>query len=239
MVDEILRLLRLQEVDGGIREAREELATFGPQREEARAAAASDRAAVEAAVANRDEREHEHRRLETELQDADRLVEKLDAQVYEVTSKHAMEAIQSELEAAQGRKSDLEDQILEVLDQIEEASAAALEAAALERDQAAERTRREEGRVAREAKLGAELERLAGERGRRGADVGAEALRHYEDASRKAWPVLIHAETRSCPVCRMVIPPQKWNEIGAAKKLVNCGSCHRILYGERVASGAS
>ena len=48
MVDEILKLLQLQEVDGRIRAAREELATFDPQREEARAAVASARAAVEA-----------------------------------------------------------------------------------------------------------------------------------------------------------------------------------------------
>ena len=238
MVDEVLKLLRLQEVDGCVREAREELATFGPQREEARAAVASDRAAAEAALATLDEREHEHRRLEAELQDADRLVEKLDGQVYEVTSKHAMDAIQSELEAAQGRKSDLEDQILEILDQIEAASAAVESAAAFERDQGAERARCEEARAAREVELVAELERLAGERAKREADVEAQVLRQYEDTRRKAWPILARAETRSCPVCRIVIPPQKWREIGALKKLVTCGSCHRILYGGKVPSGS-
>jgi predicted nucleic acid-binding Zn-ribbon protein len=236
VVGEVLKLLRLQKVDGRIREARDELATFGSQREAARAAAASNRAAVEAALAHSDEREQEHRRLETELQDADRLVEKLDAQVYEVVSKQAMDAIQSELEAGQTRKSDLEDEILEILDQLESASAAALSAEAVERDQAVERVRLEEARAAREVELGGNLERLDGERAQRVADVEAEVLRRYEDTRRKAWPVLALVETKSCPVCRIVIPPQRWNEIAVAKKLVTCVSCHRILYGEKVAS---
>ena len=238
MVGEVLKLLQLQEVDGGIRGAREELASFGPQREAASAAAASDRAAAEAAVAHSDEREQEQRRLEGELQDADRLVVKLDAQVYEVVSKQAMEAIQRELEAGRSRKSDLEDEILEVLDQVESASAAVLGAEALERDQAVERVRLEEARAAREGVLGGDLERLAVERVQRGADVEAEVLRQYEDTRRKAWPVLALVETKFCPVCRIVIPPQRWNEIAVAKKLVTCVSCHRILYGEKVASAS-
>lgn len=239
MVDEVLKLLRLQDTDSRIREAGAELASFGPEREEAEAAAAVDCAALEAAAAARDEREHEHRGLEAELQDADRLVEKLDAQVYEVTSKQAMDAIQSELEVGKHRKSSLEDQILEVLEVIEGATAACEAAVALEREKSEDRSRRAEARDARETALEVELERLAEDRTQRSGDVEAEALRHYEDARRKAWPVLAQVETKFCPVCRIVIAPQRWIEIGAARKLVSCGSCHRILYAEPVASSSS
>lgn len=236
MVDEILKLLRLEDVDGRIRNAQEELAAFGPEREDAVAGAASDRAEMEAAAEARDACENVHRHLETELQDADRLVEKLDAQVYEVTSKQAMEAIQKELGAAREKKSGLEDQILETLDQIEAASARVDEAGAVATDRAGEREREEAVRAARETAREAELEQLAAERATHGANVESDVLRRYEDARRKAWPVLARVEIKSCPVCRIVIPPQKWNEIGTAKKLVTCGSCHRILYGDKVAA---
>ncbi|MFP6623885.1 MAG: C4-type zinc ribbon domain-containing protein [Myxococcota bacterium] len=239
MVDEILKLLQLQEVDGRIRAAREELATFDPQREEARAAVASERAAVEAAIDSHAEREQERRRLESELEDIERLLEKLDGQIYEVTSKQAMDAIQNEIQAARARKSDLEDEILEVLDQVESATSAREAAAAFEQDQAADRLRLEEARDTREVELGGGLEQLGEERTKRAAEVKAEPLRWYEDARRKAWPVLVHAVTKVCPMCRIVIPPQKWNEIRTVKKVVNCGSCHRILYGDQVGSHAS
>ena len=239
MVDETLKLLQLQKVDSRIRAAREELVTFDPQREEARAAGTSERAAVEAAIHSHAEREQERRRLESELEDIERLLEKLDGQVYEVTSKQAMDAIQNEIQAARARKSDLEDEILEVLDQVESATSAREAAVAFEQDQAAERLRLEEARDAREVELGGELQRLAEERAKRAAEVEPEPLRWYEDTGRKAWPILVHAVTKVCPMCRIVIPPQKWNEIRTAKKFVSCGSCHRILYGDQVGSHAS
>ena len=239
MVDEILKLLRLQEVDGLIRAAHEELASFDPQREEARAGVSSERAAVEATIHIYGEREQEHRRLESDLQDVERLGEKLDAQIYEITSKQAMDAIQSGIQAAQLRKSNLEDEILEVLDQLESAVSAREAAVAFEEDQAVERARLAEARDAREVELGEELKRLAEDHAKRESDVGVEALRHYEDTLRKAWPVLVLVETKFCPVCRIVIPPQKWNEIATAKKFVRCGSCHRIQYGQKIASSAS
>ena len=230
MIEEVLKMLRLQESDGRIREGQEELAMFAPQREEARSATASDRIAAEQAAEHHAEREREHRNLEAELQDADRLVEKLDAQVYEVTSKQAMDAIQSELEAGKHKKSHLEDQVLELLEQIETAADVVEAAAAHERDHNSQRALEAQARDAREKELGGELEQLAEERAQRATAVEAGALRQYEDARRKAWPVLALASTKWCPACRIVIAPQKWNDMGVAKKLVNCGSCHRILY---------
>jgi len=232
VIEEIPKLLRLQEVDRRIRATREEAATFDPEREEARASAASEQAAVEAASQAHTEREQEHRRLESELEDEERLVEKLDAQVYEVTSKQAMDAIQSQIQAAKARKSDLEDEILEILDQVESALSTREAAVAFEQDQIAERLRLEDARASRELALADEAERLTEERAKRCAEVEAEPLRRYEDARRKAWPVVALAVTKFCPACRIVIPPQRWNELGLAKKFVSCGSCHRILYRE-------
>lgn len=236
MVEEIRKLLRVEDLDRQVREANAELATFGPEREAAAKAVVADRQAVIAVEAVLDEREQESRELEVDLQDADQLVVKLDAQVYEVTSKQAMEAIQNELAAAKVRKSDLEDRSLEVLDAMELAATGIADAGALEAERAAERAAAEAARTARETALQQELERLGVARAAEAADVDKDVLRSYEAARRKAWPVLARAEIKSCPACRIVIPPQKWNEINTAKKIVPCGSCHRILYGDKVAA---
>ena len=234
MIEEIRKLLRLEEIDLRIREAQRELAAFPAEREAAEQAAAVDRQAIAAARALLEEREGVHRQLETELQDADQLVEKLDAQVYEVTSKQAMEAIQSELAAAKGRKSDLEDRTLEVLDALDEAGTGIEEAEKQERERTAERESAETARSARETELHATLESLETARAEAAGSVLAEALQRYEDSRRKAWPVLAKVETKSCPACRIVIGAQKWNEINVGTKLATCGSCHRILYGDKV-----
>jgi predicted nucleic acid-binding Zn-ribbon protein len=238
VVDAFLRLLRLQEVDGSIREARHELVGFAPARDAAKTDAAADRAAVEAAEAQRGDQEHAHRGLESALQDADAHVVKLDAQVYEVTSRHAMETIQHELSVAKARKSDLEDQVLESLDRLDAAAAAVQRAKDAEADRAAERARAEAGRVVRESEIEAALARLAGERAGVASEVAADVLHEYDDALRKAWPPLACARSKSCPACRIVIPPQKWNEICSGQHIVRCGSCHRLLYGEIVAAGS-
>ena len=99
MVEHLQILLRVQQRDGQIRDAEQEIASFAPRRAEANRLEAADAAATDLARSVFEEHELEHRRLESELAGADSLAEKLDAQVYEVTSKQAMDAIQNELQA--------------------------------------------------------------------------------------------------------------------------------------------
>jgi predicted nucleic acid-binding Zn-ribbon protein len=234
LIEHFQSLLRLQEVDGRIRTAEEEIATFEPRRVEAVQAEARGQVAIEMANAALADREAEHRRFETELSDADARVVKLDAQVYEVTSKQAMEAIQNELGAAQVRKSELEDQILELLDAIEEATAAVAECGTAATTGQSEHTADDEAMKARAAELRKELDELGVRRQEELTGLDAEMVRGYETARRRAWPALVKVETKSCPACRMVIASQKWLLIGRADSLVTC-SCHRILYSEKIA----
>jgi predicted nucleic acid-binding Zn-ribbon protein len=236
VVEQFRVLLRVQDLDGKIRDAEQEIAGFAPRRADAAGLEAKDAAATEAARTVAGEREAEHRRFESELAVVDALVEKFDAQVYEVTSKHAMEVIQSELAAAQAKKSELEDRILELLDEVEaaEQEVAARDAAAGER--AAENAREDEEMSRREPELRGEIEQRQAERVGEISGVEAEVLRGYEEARRRAWPVLVHATKKSCPTCRIVIAPQKWVEISTVRALVTCGSCHRILYGDKVSA---
>jgi predicted nucleic acid-binding Zn-ribbon protein len=233
VVEHFRILLRVQELDGLIRGAEQEIATFAPRRVEAGRLETADAASASAAGAVLEERELEHRRLESDLSDTDSLVEKLDAQVYEVTSKQAMDAIQNGLQAAKAKKSELEDCILELLESIEvsEQEVAARETAA--REHSADHAREGDEMQRREPELRGEIEQRQADRAAKAGELDPQALRTYEDARRKAWPVLVQVEVKSCPACRIVIAPQKWVEIGRAEKLITCGSCHRIMYGEK------
>ncbi len=235
VVEEFQSLLRVQDLDGQVRDLEQEIASFAPRRVEAARAEAADAAAIESAREVSAECEREDRRLESELAVVDALVVKLDAQVYEVVSKQAMDAIQVEISAAQMKKSQLEDRVLELLDAIETATQELSDREVAARERASEHTREHEEMLRREPELRGEIESLEARRAKEVAGLEPEMLRGYEEARRRAWPVLVHAEAKSCPACRIVIAAQKWMEICGARGLVTCGSCHRILYGDKVA----
>jgi predicted nucleic acid-binding Zn-ribbon protein len=236
LVEQLAVLLRVHDLDGGIRAAEEEIGTFRPRREEAARQEVADRAAGDAARALLADREHEHRRLEPELGDADVLVEKLETQVYEVRSKQALDAIETEIAAGRERKSGLEDQILELLDGIESATAGVSDAEAAASEHVALHRSEDTAMSQREGVLRAELVDLRTLRDSALQGLAAETVRSYESARRRAWPVMVRVETKSCPSCRIVIAPQKWVEISGCTRLITCGSCHRILYGDKVAA---
>lgn len=236
MIEAFQALLRVQELDAGVRTAEKELASFAALREQAALAEAADQAAIEEARAALREAEQSHRRLEQDLAAADALVKKLDLQIYEVTSKQAMEAIQKETAAARQSKSQLEDAILELLDAIETDAEAVQAAGTRSREQASSRADAEAERSERERALRAEVEALGKRRAALVGTVDEGALREYESARRKAWPVLVQVEARSCPACHITIAPQKMLDIAKATSFVTCGSCHRIFYGEKVAA---
>jgi len=235
LIAAIQSLLRLQEIDLALHAARTELAAFVPQRQAAAEARTAERNAALSAHQALVEAELRHRALEAELRQVDALVEKLANQLYEVTTKHALDALKSEQAHADEKKSVQEDLILALLEELE--AAAGVLAAARERAREGEErgAREEAARAKREPELAAEIARLEALRGDRAGNVEASVIRSYDGARRKRLPAVVFAESKSCPVCRMAISQQKLIYLRAASELVHCGSCDRILYGEKVA----
>ena len=238
MIEAIQSLLRLQEVDLQLHAAREELATFPPAREAAAARRTDEQAAVAHAAEVVEGEERRHRALESELREIETVLERLNGQLYEVTSKHAMETLQSELDRHGEEKSDKEDLILELLETIDQATEA------LEHAREAARTGEETGasdeadRAKRERELEAEIAGLAVLRKEREVGIDTAVMRAYEGARRKRLPAVVFADAKRCPVCQMGISPQKWIELSVAASLVHCepaiGSCTATrLHGDR------
>jgi len=235
LIEAIQSLLRLQEIDLQLHAAREELASFPLLRAAAAAERAKELASVEAAEQVVADEERKHRALESELNDVEAVLERLGTQLYEVTSKHALEALQNELDRSNGVKSEKEDLILALLEEIDAASQAVAAARQAARDGEASGAAEEAARTERERALEAEVERLEGIRSERETGLDAPVVRAYDGARRKRLPAVVFVETKVCPVCQMAIGPQKWIELTRADALVHCGTCDRILYGDKVA----
>jgi predicted nucleic acid-binding Zn-ribbon protein len=235
LIEKIQRLLQLQEIDLQLHDAVLEVASFEP----ARTAAVSQRAAERAAIAVAEEvlsaAELRHRVLEGDLGAVEALLEKLNAQLYEVTSKTAFDALQSELSRSGSQKSDQEDRILELLDEVDTATATLDTARGAAEQGEAAGAEEEAARSKREQEMQAEITRLEALRVARAAEVDAATLSTYDRTRRKALPTVIFAPEKICPKCRMVISPQKLIDLRALAELVHCGSCDRILYGVKVA----
>ncbi len=151
-----------------------------------------------------------------------------------MTSKQALTALEHELARAREQKSSHEDQILELLEAIDAAEVAVEQAERDQREGEAARADGEAEMATRETELAQKIEDLRAGRADRTIGLDAALLQDYEAARRKRLPALAYAETKSCPVCRMVIPPQRLVELREVRKLVDCVSCGRILYGEKV-----
>ena len=234
MIESIQALLRLQEVDLRLAAAREESERLPSERQAAAAERVRESAEVAVASEVLTREEQRHRQLELELGDVEALLEKLGLQLYEITSKQALEALESEVARARERKSSHEDAILDLLEKIDVArdELSRARASQTEGEKAGEAS--EANRIVREPELEEEIAGLEQTRRERAEGVDATAVAAYDHARRRRLPALVFVDTKSCPQCRIVIAPQRLLELRTARTLVNCGSCGRILYGDKV-----
>ncbi len=234
MIESIQALLRLQEVDLCLEAARREADQLSPQREAAAAERTREEAAaVEAAEDLRCQEQH-RRQLESELSEVEAVLEKLDRQLYEITSKHALDALQHEQANARQRKSKHEDAILELMEKIDLGRDVLAGAESGQRDGAVSGATAEEARAERERVLALQMERLEQARRDRLGGLDARLIGAYDNARRKRLPAVAFIEAKSCPSCRIMVAPQRLVDLRSATKLVTCGSCGCILYGDKV-----
>jgi predicted nucleic acid-binding Zn-ribbon protein len=182
--------------------------------------------AVEAWVKQRRDRERD---LETH----EAQVEKLRARLTELKTNKEYQAHLFEIEMANKRKREIEDQILALMEQIEAGQREVKEAQG--RLAEAERTLAQE--KARLESLGAEavqeLAQLEQKQKEIAAQIDGPLLERYTKlkASRKDL-ALAPLRNGICFGCRLQLPPQLVAEVKRSDVLQSCTYCHRILYWE-------
>lgn len=233
--ESIKPLLELQRIDSASDRLRARRADLPEQRE--LDGYLEQRGAIDAQLTERtgvlEEVAREQARLEGEIEllDQRRDSEEKRMQSGEVQNPRELQNIQAELDAVARRKSHLEDQELEVLEQREE----------LEKDVAGLRAQMEglEGSIAdataRRDAVTVEIDKELGELGaRRDAIVPglpAELVAFYEELRGKYGGIAVGAfEDGTCRACSLPVSPMAKDEFRRSDDpLVRCENCRRLL----------
>ena len=231
MHEQIRVLMLLQNMDGQIREktiAREELLAEIETREKGIEENRADGGTLRAEWEKKDKL---RRDKEKELQDEGRKVAEKRMKMAQIKNIKEMQALQREIDLIKQGNSQLEDELISVLEELE------AEGNILKEKEEGLKAMEEEWRGKRqeaEAQL-AELDQAVTEasktRGETASQLNEDLIGRYELIfARRGGIAVVMASGGICQGCHMNIPPQLWNEIIRSDKLILCPSCHRIIY---------
>ena len=168
---------------------------------------------------------------ERELEDVTAEQRKRQSRLYEIKTNEEYSAVLKEIEGLKERRSKLEDEILELLDQIEAAQGVVRseEARFQEREKTFEEQRTtKEGELKR---LYEDLGRQQEERGHQASRVEPGLLQTYQRLVRSRGGVaVVPVKDGSCLGCYVALTPQTYNELRRGDVLLTCANCQRILY---------
>jgi hypothetical protein len=240
MNPDLERLVALQKLDSGADDAGRRLAeepdrlkALDTRLDAARAAVAS---AKERLAANHAAR----RSIEKDVSMHQTRLSKFRDQLMAVKTNVEYQAMQKEIGYAQTEVKGLEDQILELMLEGDELSAAvkSTDAALAAEQKAVDADRRA---LASEVEgLKQSMTRLAKERAELVRSLDPQALLIFETVARRRHGVAV-AEARDgiCMICHVRLRPQIFNDVRRNDQIIQCDSCNRILYFVPVAAPAA
>ena len=231
MADQIELLKKLQALDAELFKLRREQDAKPRELEQAEAAAAAQEAKVKAAEARLKQLQLAQKEKEGDLQAREGQVRKLQGQLFQVKTNKEYTALQHEIDALKTDNSLLEEAILKLFDQIEQAGTER------QREQqllAAEQERLRQARARIEQALAAIGEQVAQlERQRQGVapEVPKAALAVYERVlDIRDGLALVPIVNDTCGGCDRRLTSQVVNQVYLKAELVMCEHCNRILY---------
>jgi hypothetical protein len=227
----IEKLLILQDRDRRILHIKEQLARVEPERQLFQSRSSSAQAGLDSAKLKVKQAETDRKKLELEEETKKTQIEKYALQQFQTKKNEEYRALAHEIETAKEAIGHLEDQQLELMEQIE-AYQKQSAAASREADEARKVTESQLKEItAGEERLRAELAGLESNRDELTTAIDEPALRKYQRLLRaKGDNVVVGIQHGVCGGCHMKFPMQLVVECQAAKELVTCPNCGRILY---------
>lgn len=229
--EQIEKLLTLQDRDRRRLRVKEELMRVEPERRMLQDKASGAKAGLDAAKLKVKQVETDRKKLELDVEAKKGLIEKYSLQQFQTKKNEEYRALAHEIETCRGNIRELEDKQLELMEQMEGLQKQAA-AATRESDEAAKVT---EGQLkelaAREQTLKAEMAELESSRGQLTTGVEESILKRYERLLlNKGDSVVVGIQHGVCGGCHMKFPMQLVVACQAARELVTCPNCGRILY---------
>ena len=169
------------------------------------------------------------RKEERNLQDGEERLKQIQAKLNQVKTNKEYEAALKEIEEQRRKNSGLEEEIIRLFDEVEEADGAIKEQEQEWEEKTADFEALETELAARAVKAESEL----GEKRRRRAEVvaliPADFLKTYERVSSFQRRALARADKEVCHGCYFHIPAQRYNMVLKGQELICCPNCQRIL----------
>ncbi len=168
---------------------------------------------------------------EIDLESREANIKKLQTQLYQLKTNKEYSAMQQEIERAKADKSNVEDEIIKLLDEIDaENKKGAGEKEALKDEEAKmnqEKSRLLEAASQKESQLASLTQTRSG-----AAERADKTMLSKYDKILKSKSGLAMAAVKgdACQGCYRVMPPQVINEIKMKQDIIFCGNCARMLY---------
>lgn len=231
LVEDLRLLVELQGIDAEISVIEKQKAKLPILVERAAAELRGSESEASEAQANYDAAEKKKSSVELELQAmADQLL-KLKLRTTDIKNNKEYFAHLKEIEDTERKITELEDSSLELMDRIKETSDAL---AAKNEALATEKAKFDEDKARIEKgfdESGARLEQLLSQRNGIFPKITPPVGQHY-DMLVKKFPdsAVVQADRGTCSGCRVMMPPQMYNNVRKGDTVVTCNNCRRILY---------
>ena len=229
--DVIEKLLTLQDSDHRLFSVKDQLARIAPERQMLQDRAGGAKASLDAVKTKIKLVETERKKLELEVVSKRQQIDRYSLQQFQTKKNEEYRALAHEIETCREAIARLEDRQLELMEQAETLQKQVLN---LGRE-AEEATTLTEGQLqelaAREQTLKSELAGLESNRAQLTGVVDASILKRYERLLvQKGGSVVVGIQHGVCGGCHMKYPVQLLISCQAARELVTCPNCGRILY---------
>jgi uncharacterized protein len=231
--EEITRLMNLQTIDRELRELEESLSTVAARVAELREETEKSQAELESLKEQDQQAALARKQLEGELAEGEAGIRNKRMRLNQVRNEKELQALAHEVELLKENNQRLEGEVLALIEASEPRAGRIKELAASIADKSKELAAAEKEIAGQVEELKTAIGRHRADRDKVAAGIEESLLQRYEMIfSRRAGVAVAMAKSGTCQGCRMLLPPQLYNEIQKHLEILYCPNCQRILYYE-------
>lgn len=235
VLEDLRLLVELQDVDKKIYKIEKKKGELPVLVARAGEALRAEEAETRAAQAELDAANKEKKDAEAELQKEGEHLVKLKLRSTEIKTNKEYFAHLKEIEDCEKKISDIEEKSLLLMEKVEKAEAGV---AAKKEILATEQEKFEREKAEIEISLSGgdeELKALKEKREGIVPKISGTVLVHYQSMSQRySGNAVVEAAGGCCTGCRMMLPPQQFNNVRKGETVIMCNNCRRILYSKEV-----
>lgn len=231
MLEVIEKLLILQDRDRKIHRINEELANIPYERQDIQNKHKASQQGMEEAKFRLQKIDAEKKRLQLDVEDKKKLIEKYSIQQFQTKKNEEYRALAKEIETCKSQIIQIEDRELELMEKEEQAKKETAAAKAAEAEAKKFTDSRLRDLDARAANLEKELATLASDREELASAVEESLRNRYERLIKsKGTNVVVGVQHGVCGGCHMQLSRQILVSCRAEQEITTCDNCGRILY---------